>query len=92
MAFIRFPENELVATVRNLQGRLEQDRRNLLNILGVQLLSLEKQNFEKKSRGGTGEDGVKWRPLNHETIIRKNLRGKRNVRRKATPSGKARPA
>lgn len=91
MARVIFPIDAMVSQAREAQGRMEEDRRNLLNILGVQLLSLEKQNFEKKSRGGTGEDGVRWKPLKQSTIEKKGQRGKPNERRKTTRSGKARP-
>lgn len=91
MARVIFPVSEMVQQARQLQGRLEEDRRSLLNILGVQLLSLEKQNFEKKSRGGTGDEGVRWKPLKQATIEKKGRSGRPNERRKTTLSGKRRP-
>lgn len=36
--------------------------------VGVALLSQIQQDFLTKSRGGTGKDGVQWKPLKRETI------------------------
>lgn len=91
MASVRFPMNELVAMVRHTQGKLQQDRQNLLKILGVQLLSFAQKDFQAKGRGGAGSDGVRWKPLAKSTIERKLRRGKSNAKRKKTKSGKRRP-
>ena len=73
---VRFPMNEIVASVRNVQGKLERDRQNLLKILGVQLLSFIQQDYQTKGRGGAGADGKTWKPLAASTIKAKNRRGK----------------
>lgn len=39
--------------------------------LGVALLSKVQQAFIVKSRGGTGDDGIKWPPLKPETIAQR---------------------
>ena len=91
MASVRFPMNELVAMVRHTQGKLQQDRQNLLKILGVQILSFSQRDFQTKGRGGTGTDGIRWKPLAKSTIARKLRRGKANAKRKKTASGKKRP-
>lgn len=69
---------------------------DLLESLGVQLLSFAKFDYVAKGRGGTGTDGITWAPLKPATIERKNRKGfggKRSKRRARarTRSGKARP-
>lgn len=51
----------------------DMDRREaaLLQELGQELLSLQRLDFEVKSRGGTGIDGTKWKPLAESTLLRK---------------------
>lgn len=47
---------------------------------GVALLSKVQQAFIVKSRGGTGEDGIRWKPLKRETIAqRRTTRGERKA-------------
>ncbi|MDE2098974.1 MAG: hypothetical protein KGL39_17100 [Patescibacteria group bacterium] len=70
----------------------EQFRRELaahqnecLNLFGVQLTSDVRQDFEQKSRHGTGEDGIQWPELTRATIaarVRKRGEGKRIVQRR----------
>lgn len=50
-------ETDLWGVARGLQLRL-----------GNALLSKVQQDFIRKSRGGTGEDGITWSPLKRETI------------------------
>ncbi len=88
---VKFPMNEIVASVRNVQGKLEKDRANLLKILGTQLLSYAQQDFQTKGRGGRGSDGQAWKPLAASTIKAKARRGKGNAKRKKTKGGKKRP-
>lgn len=86
-----FPVTEIV---RGIEGGVEfinKRRHDLLEILGIRVLSLAQEAFQEKSRGGTGSDGIKWAPLKPETIKRKNRRGKRNAKRKTTKGGKKRP-
>jgi hypothetical protein len=48
--------------------------------MGVALLSKIQQAFITKSRGGTGEDGIKWAPLKRETIAqRRTTAGERKA-------------
>lgn len=61
--------------------------------MGVQLLSFAKLDYVTKGRGGTGTDGITWKPLAESTIKAKARKGsaKRNRKRTRTKSGKARP-
>jgi hypothetical protein len=43
--------------------------------IGLQALSDIKADYVRKSGGGTGEDGVKWKPLSPVTIAKRRLQG-----------------
>lgn len=88
---VRFPLQELRAQAANIDQRLRKEQPTILMVLGVQLLSFVSEAYNVKSRGGTGSDGITWKPLNPKTIKAKNRRGKRNFKRTATKSGKERP-
>ncbi len=68
-----------------------QEQHDVLHVIGVQLLSFVSLDYDTKSRGGTGTDGIAWKLLAASTIAKKTKRGKRNEKRKTTKSGKARP-
>ena len=91
MFTIKFPLAEIKAKLGNAKARIEREQRDLNEAIGVQLLSLAKQDYRTKSRGGTGTDGITWKPLAPATIKKKNVRGARNSKRKTTKGGKARP-
>lgn len=91
MAKVVFPASELLGGLRALSQLVDKRRGELLEILGVRLLSESQKAFQAKSRGGQGSDGIKWKSLAASTIERKGRRGKRNEKRKKTAGGKARP-
>ena len=81
-ALVQFPVDQLTAEIRDVQGQLAADRRNLLQKLGTQLLSLSQQSYREKARGGTGSDGITWSPLQRKTIearVRQRAPAKRIV-------------
>lgn len=47
--------------------------RGLALRLGVAFLSQVQQDFVTKARGGTGRDGIKWKPLAPSTVARRRL-------------------
>lgn len=49
----------------------EEIGRGIATRMGVALLSQVQQAFIQKSRGGTGSDGIRWKPLKPETIARR---------------------
>lgn len=86
--------SNLDETRRRLADARRQFQRDLprvLDVLGVQVLSLSQLAYREKARGGRGSDGITWKPLAASTIKAKSRRGKRNANRKATKSGKVRP-
>ncbi|HUQ70369.1 MAG TPA: hypothetical protein VM165_12640 [Planctomycetaceae bacterium] len=84
---------EVQAALLAAGREMEAEQREVLNTIGLQLLSFVQLDYSTKSTGGTGTDGISWKPLAASTIARKQKRGKRNDRRKkqTTKSGKARP-
>lgn len=91
VAKVIFPASELTKGLGKISELINRRRADLLEILGVRLLSEAQRAFQQKSRGGTGSDGIKWKPLAEATIAHKGRRGKRNEKRKTTKGGKARP-
>lgn len=90
---IQNPFAAIVAKTKAAKKKVEQQQRNLLEAVGVKLLSFAQQDYRTKSRGGTGTDGITWKKLAPATIKRKNSTsaGKENATRKTTKGGKARP-
>lgn len=89
---VQFPEAQVKARLQAIGRDIVTERRNLLQAVGTSLLSQSQQAYRVKSRGGTGSDGIAWKPLAASTIEKRNRRGKRNAKRTTTRSGKARPA
>lgn len=69
-------------------------------MLGTQLLSFTKLDYETKGRGGTGTDGITWKPLAESTIEKKTSRETAKpqkskngrIKPRKTKSGKRMPA
>lgn len=87
-----FDEEELRRRLEEADRRIRDDGEATMRVIGVQTLSLAQIAYGVKSNGGTGSDGIRWKPLAESTKAKKSKRGKRNDNRKATKSGKARPA
>lgn len=57
-----------ITQAKRIQSALRRGRPDLLNQLGVQLLSLSQQAYRQKSRKQRGGDGITWSPLQRKTI------------------------
>lgn len=88
---VRSPLRGLVSRAKSTAAKVAKAKREILEVIGTQLLSLSMQDYRTKSRGGTGTDGITWRKLAASTIKRKGRRGKVNEKRKTTKGGKPRP-
>ncbi len=66
---VTFPLVEMNAAVDATALALYQSRREMLDQIGVQLLSFTKLDYETKSHGGTGTDGIAWAPITVGTIL-----------------------
>lgn len=66
---ITFPTQELSAAVTAVDVAILAGRRDLLEVLGVQLLSFSQEAYTEKSRGLLGDDGIQWAPLMVSTIM-----------------------
>lgn len=70
---------------REVKQEIRRRHHELLDTLGVQLLSLTLQAYNEKARGRTGSDGIVWKPLKESTKKAKQRRG-----RKRRPSRRSR--
>lgn len=66
---VEFPEGPLIDGVEAAAEAVRRYRHQLLEKIGVQILSFVKLDYVAKSRGGTGTDGIKWRPITVATIL-----------------------
>ena len=73
--------------LKRTREELRQKKAELLETMGVQLLSDAQLDYLTKSRGGTGLDGVKWNPV--KNVRAKNRRGRKSEGK--TKSGKTLP-
>lgn len=69
MPSVIFPEAQLIGAVDAAALAIQQGRKETLEIIGTKLLSFSRLDYETKSRGGTGDDGVSWAPLKVSTIL-----------------------
>lgn len=97
---IKYPMAEIREKVKITQRELKAEKPKLLKVLGVQLLSFTKLDYETKGRGGTGTDGITWKPLAESTIEQKTSRETAKpqkskngrIKPRKTGSGKRMPA
>lgn len=66
---VEYPEGQLIDGVTAAEEGWRQFRHNMLENIGVQILSFVKLDYVAKSRGGTGTDGIKWKPITVATIL-----------------------
>lgn len=93
MFYVHMPIDEIHDALRATRNEVTQRQPELMEVLGVQILSNAQLDYRAKSRGGTGSDGIKWTPLADSTVERKNRRGKKKRGRRrrgsdASPTGK----
>jgi hypothetical protein len=74
-AYFRGTRKEAKAFISRIKSALVGNQRDETGIaracfiaIGFAALSDIKADFVRKSRGGTGEDGVKWKPLSKKTL------------------------
>lgn len=70
-------KTDLPQQLQQASRQLQSGLPSLLQEVGVYVLQEQKLSFEAKSRGGTGADGVKWKPLKESTERRKALKSVR---------------
>lgn len=69
MLTITFDSASFLRQTAAAQRELVQRQPDLLQMVGMQILSLAQQNYIDKARGGGGADGKPWRPLQAATIL-----------------------
>lgn len=90
---VKFPFDEIKRKLRLTQEKIEEKQRNLLEAVGVDLLSKAQQDYRTKSRGGTGTDDIQWNKLEPSTIIsrlRKDKKGRAHLAKVAKIKRKVR--
>lgn len=66
---VEFPASDLISAADAAALALRQERRHMLEVMGVQLLQFAQLDYVTKARGGTGTDGVKWEPILVSTVL-----------------------
>lgn len=66
---VKFPESQLSQTADAIALSIYNARRDLLEVLGVQLLSFAQEAYDVKSQGGVGDDGIQWKPIKVSTLL-----------------------
>lgn len=66
---IHFPVQELTSAVDAVSEALLQSRRDLLEVLGIQLLSFSQEAYDVKATGAVGDDGIQWAPIQVATVL-----------------------
>lgn len=74
-------ETNLPAMIDKVVANFDKKQAGLLQEIGQNVLSLQRLNFEKKSRRGAGDDGIVWAPLAESTERKKYLKGLKRPRK-----------
>jgi len=74
---IKVPYNDIIARVDAAKKQVVEGKSEILQAIGVQVLSLNQRDYRTLSRGGTASDGRKWKALDPKTIKRKASRGRK---------------
>lgn len=80
-------ESNVSQQTEKVKREIVRRRGELLNVLGVQLLSNTLLAYNDKARGLTGEDGIRWKPLDPKTIKAKQRRGRGRSRSRRSRRG-----
>lgn len=89
---IKVPYNDIIARVESAKKNVEQQKPEILEAIGVQVLSLAQRDYRTLSRGGTASDGRVWKALDPKTIKRKASRGRKAGVVKRTFGGNVLPS
>lgn len=68
-AKVIFPDDEINRAINQARSNMLKNRKELLEKIGVQLLQFSQLAYEEKSRGRTGDDGIRWDPIKVGTIL-----------------------
>lgn len=71
---IRVPYNDIIARVDAAKKKVAEGKSEVLEAIGIQVLSLAQRDYRTLSRGGTASDGRIWKALDPKTIKRKASR------------------
>jgi len=68
--------NELSVDLRAISKEIESGLPDIMLAIGEEMTGFILEDFETKSRGGVGANGIQWAPLNPKTIKKKAKRAK----------------
>jgi hypothetical protein len=86
-AHVRFPERELIKAVDAVTAALDEARKATLELIGTQLLEFSQLDYQAKSHGGTGDDGVRWAPITVGTVLARERKAG-HIKSKKKPGAK----
>lgn len=84
MISIGFDDGGVLEQLDGAEAAWEAELPAVLEEVAVSFIANQSEHFEDKSRGGTGADGKKWKPLAESTEWQKARRGQR-LPRTGTP-------
>jgi len=88
---ISTPFAALQQKLETAKQQIQDDKQQLLQAIGVTILSLNQLDYRTLSRGGTASDGRRWAALDPKTVKRKASRGRGEGSKARTGSGKVLP-
>lgn len=89
---ISTPFAEIQQKVEAAKQQIQDNKQELLQAMGVTVLSLNQLDYRTLSRGGTTADGRKWAALDPKTAKRKAARGRGEGSKAKTGSGQPLPS
>ncbi len=66
---IKFPTEELLNLTKEAQVELYARTNDVLDVIGIELLTLVQEAYIERGRGGVGSDGIKWLPIQLGTLL-----------------------
>lgn len=63
-----------IQELRSLETRIAENFQKILTVVGERVLDLAREDYETKMHGGTGQDGVQWKPVTEGAIQKRAQR------------------
>lgn len=82
----------MLSRVGAAKQQVINQKAEIIQAIGVQVLALNQMDYRTLSRGGTGSDGRRWKALDPKTVARKARRGRKSAVRKKTFLGNTLPS
>ena len=66
---VTFDTNAVSRSLDQVGLDIFNQRQELLEVIGVQILSFAQEAYDQKATGATGDDGIQWAPLKVATVL-----------------------